>query len=415
MTQLKFSRTRAEPESYLPTRLGDGTIIWGAQNQDQFEQLKDNISISEFDDGGTGVEVEDIGSPSTEITEPFDPKSVRVTPKYLMIDAIIKRIEHKEIVLQSGFQRKAGIWNEGAQSRLIESILVNIPLPAFYFDGSDDENWEIIDGLQRLTALKKFIIDGSLKLSGLEFLTKYQGNSFLDLPRSFQRRIRETQITAFVIQEDVSPNVKFHIFKRINTGGLPLSSQEIRHALNPGIAPELLMKMADSELFKKATAWGISDQRMADRECVLRFFSFTITHHSEYKEGDFNKFINNQMAKINNMSNDDIDLLKIKFKKAMQAAIDIFGYDAFRKRYHPLSARHPINKSLFETWSVNFGNLSDMEIKTLVEKKARVKEHFINLMLDSKFDTSISQGTGSVARVNERFGGIEHLIADVLS
>ncbi len=415
MDTLTFSKIRADSESYLPIRLADGTISWGKHSLEQIEQFDDNISIYEIDDGGTGVEVEDIGSPPTEITEPFDPKSVRVTPKYLMIDAIIKRIEHDEIDLEPGFQRKAGIWNEGAKSRLIESILINIPLPAFYFDGSDDDNWEIIDGLQRLTALKEFIIDGSLKLSGLEFLTKYRDNSFLDLPRSFQRRIQETQITAFVIQEDVNPNVKFHIFKRINTGGLPLSSQEIRHALNPGIAPELLMEMAESDLFKKATANGISDDRMADRECVLRFFAFTITHYSEYKEGDFHKFLNKQMDRINNMSNDKIDLLRAKFKRAMKTAIDIFAYDAFRKRYHPRSARYPINKSLFETWSVNLGKLSDMETKTLVAKKERVKEHFINLMLDLKFEASISQGTGSVARVHERFVGIENIITDVLS
>lgn len=412
MDTLTFSTVSPDPDKYLPIRLADGTISWGAHSLEQIEQFDDNMSIFEMKDGGTGVEVEDIG-PSPEITEPFDPKSIRVTPKYLTIDAVIQRIKFGEIDLRPDFQRK-DIWGVVAQSRLIESILINIPLPAFYFDGSNDEKWDIIDGLQRLLTLKKFILEGSLTLSGLEFLTRYNGKKYNDLPKSFHRRIKETQITAFVIQEGVDPNVKFHIFKRINTGGLPLSSQEIRHALNQGKASVLLMEMAESDLFKNATAHGISDTRMADRECVLRFFAFSITPYTKY-QGDFHKFLNNQMAKINNLSSNEIELLRMKFFRAMKAAIDIFGSDAFRKRYLLRAARFPINKALFETWSLNLDKLNDAELETIITMKESIKEHFINLMLDPKFDASISQGTGSVARVKERFKSIENLITDVLS
>ena len=159
-------------------------------------------------------------------------------------------------------------------------------------DGTDDDEWLVVDGLQRLTALKRFILDGSLQLEGLEFLATLQGKTFGQLPRSYQRRIEETQVTVFVIQENTPPQVKFNIFKRINTGGLPLSPQEIRHALYPGAAAVLLEKLAASPEFKRATANAIRDDRMGDRECVLRGLAFMLLKPESYRAGELDSFLN---------------------------------------------------------------------------------------------------------------------------
>jgi len=290
-------------------------------------------------DNGTGVEVEEVEGIEVEdvasderITDPFNPALIRVDTRPMTIDLLLTRIAHEELDLQPSFQRKGGIWNEGAQSRLIESMLIRIPLPAFYVDATNDDKWLVVDGLQRLTTLKRFIVDQTLKLRELEFLTHLQGKTYIDLPRQFQRRILETQVTVYLIEKGTPSEVKFNIFKRINTGGLPLSAQEIRHALNQGKATEVLARLANSKEFKKAIDNSIRDDRMADRECVMRFFAFTITPYTKYKTKEFDSFLNDRMVDMNKMSDQELEELENRFKRAMVASFDIFGKDAFRKR-----------------------------------------------------------------------------------
>ncbi len=131
----------------------------------------------------------DVSNEEVVITTPFDTSKIRVETKNTQMDSLIKRIKNKEIDLAPGFQRRAGIWSDKAQSLLIESMLIKIPLPAFYMDATDDGCWLIVDGLQRLTTIRRFVISEELALCGLEFLTDYEGKKFSELPRSFQRRI----------------------------------------------------------------------------------------------------------------------------------------------------------------------------------------------------------------------------------
>jgi len=364
-------------------------------------------------DDGTGIEPEDIESDG-QITEPFDPTLIRVETKPMSLDALIARIREGELDLAPGFQRKGGIWKDEAQSRLIESILIRIPLPAFYMDATDEDKWLVVDGLQRLTTLKRFVIDQELRLKGLEFL-KLHGKTFNDLPRNFQRRINETQATVYLIEKGTPPEVKFNIFKRINTSGAPLSAQEIRHALNQGKVTKLLERLAKSAEFKRATDNGIRDDRMADRECVLRFLAFTIVPPTVYKAQDFDSFLSDRMAEINQFSDQKIADLAQQFLRTMRVAFAIFGPDAFRKRDKKEAARYPINKALFEAWSVNINRLDDSQLQHLQEKKDMVMERFIQLMNeDYDFKNSISLGTGDVRKIKYRFEAIEKLIVGIL-
>ncbi|MFD0395065.1 DUF262 domain-containing protein [Streptomyces nogalater] len=145
------------------------------------------------------------------------------------------------IDLAPDFQRKAGIWTDGKQSRLIESLLLRIPIPSFYAAENKDGSWAIVDGIQRLTSIARFVEPQTvgadpLELTGLEYLRNFDGAGFADLSGKLQIRLRETEVVVHVIRRGTPEPVMFNVFARINTGGEPLTRQEIRHA-HPGTGP----------------------------------------------------------------------------------------------------------------------------------------------------------------------------------
>jgi hypothetical protein len=366
--------------------------------------------------GGTGIEEEKEDSAAGfEITQPFDPARIRVDTKPMVISLLMDRVRQKEIDLTPGFQRKGGIWSVKAKSQLIESLLIRIPLPAFYMDGSDESKWLVVDGLQRLSTLKSFVIDKTLQLTGLEFLgNECNGKKFDQLPRNLQRRILETQVTVFLIQENTPPEVKFNIFKRINTGGLPLSSQEIRHALNQGKACTLLQELAESEEFQTATHNGIRDDRMGDRECILRLLAFMTTSYRDYKANNIDAFLNQCMIDLNRLPDHALQRLKLRFKRTMVYCYRIFGDRAFRKQKRGTPRRYPINRALFEVWAANIETLSPESVDQLQAKAADLQERFLTLLDDPDFAASISYGTGDPQKVRIRFSNINKIIGETL-
>lgn len=378
--------------------------------------LKSALDVEE----GIDYEIEEIDSGDSDddaapIISPFNPTEIKMEQRVSAIYLLIQRIANHEINLNPDFQRMEGIWSDRAQSQLIESLLIRIPLPAFYMDATNDDKWLVIDGLQRLTALKRFVIDKSLKLKGLEFLHEYEGKTFDEIPRSLQRRIEESQVTLYLVKEGTPPKVKFNIFKRINTGGVPLSGQEIRHALNLGKSTDLLKELAASPEFRQATANSIKPTRMADREMVLRFLAFTHRDYTEYGRSDeLDGFLTETMDAINKMTSDQIDVLRQRFKKGMQAAYHIFEDRAFRKQTRGSNRRSTVSKALFEAWAVNLARCSEAEIQLLTEKRDLVLGMFIDLMDDPEFVVSISYSTGDSRRVHYRFGRIEELIQEII-
>lgn len=357
-------------------------------------------------------EIEDTDETSSEIRKPFDPTQITITVKPLIIDSLIKRMssEPMRIDLNTEFQRRGNLWKDDVQSRLIESLLVRIPLPAFYFDGSDDNRWEVVDGLQRLYTLKNFVIDKTLKLSNLEYLKQYEGSGFEDLPAFLKGRIEETHVTAYIINPGTPLEVKFNIFKRINTGGLPLKPQEVRHALNQGIPADFVEELAILPEFAQATDNALSRmKRMEDRDFVTRFIAF----YNGYKDyqPDLDTYLNDAMSNLRNLHQAQRNKIKEDFIKAMNVAYQIFEKDAFRKRYNIKDKRKLLNKALFDSLSVNLAILSSEDIKKLIRKKEAIKKKFVELMkTDQKFETAITSGTGKLASIQYRFDKVKEIL-----
>ena len=255
---------------------------------------KNQVIVQDLTEAGlpAGVEADNENRPS----EPFDPASISIETKVVSMDAILRRLKQGTIRLAPSFQRKF-VWDEARKSRLIESLMLRIPLPMFYVAANEDGSWDVVDGLQRLTTIRDFILGNdksdtgkrlfpdakTIRLTELEFWgDRFNTKNFFDIERNTNNaiivnNIMETELRFTVINPGTPEEVKRNIFKRINTGGMPLTAQEIRHALYQGESTVLLEKLVNHRLFSSATDKSIDDSRMAARELVLRFLSFYIS------------------------------------------------------------------------------------------------------------------------------------------
>ena len=363
------------------------------------------------------VELESLGIDNEKtdsddaISNPFDPSKIKVDREQMSVFQVLRKIEHGEIVLQPEFQRNL-VWDSVRRSRLIESALLRLPLPAFYFDGVKANEWTVVDGLQRLSTLRDFMSEKTLKLHGLEYLSAAEGKTFEELPRGMQRDLEETPVTLFIIRPDTPPEVKFTIFYRINTGGLVLTAQEIRHALFQGEATKLLRTLSESNEFKRATDCGVSDSRMDARECVLRYFAFDMHPYTDYGKSDLNGYLSGIMKEINSLSPQRIKELDVGFRSAMTTASKILGRLAFRKYSKGSRRRGPVNKALFESWA---NVLRAYPLERLLEKQQQIVDGLAKAFWsDADYARSLSAGTGSIASVRKRFKRAHQIVKEAL-
>lgn len=304
---------------------------------------------------------------------PYNPKLIRVDTKTFSIDMVNEMINEGEIDLSPDFQR-GFVWTDiTRKSRLIESLLLRIPVPAFYFSQDENGLFQVVDGVQRLTVINSFM-NNEFRLKNLEYLKECNGKWFKNekyknsdnLDGVYTRRIKQTQLFVNIIDPQTPGRVKYDIFKRINTGGKALNNQEIRNCLANKRTRDLLRELAKSKNFLEATRGSISSTRMADEELVLRFVAFYLIDNkkstvSEYKGGM--DLLLDETVELLNLA--DVELLvdvRKKFFAAMDNAFYLFGDRAFRKANY-------INKALFLGVS---RVLSKYTIED-VEKKNRAK------------------------------------------
>ncbi|MCT3662022.1 DUF262 domain-containing protein [Elizabethkingia anophelis] len=367
------------------------------------------------------VEKEEIDEQVKLMEKPFDPTKINIETKTPSLDTLIKRIERETIQMDTSsyFQRKDDLWDIVKQSRLIESILIRFPLPAFFFDASDDNCWLVVDGLQRLSSIRKFCVEKDpkkrLRLTNLEFLTHLNGNTWDDLSGDLQRIIEESQVVIYKIMPGTPTDVKFNIFKRINTGGLVLEPQEIRHALFQGKPSKFIEELAKEPSFLKATEYKIPTHRMLDRDFANRFLAFYLLGYENYQP-DLDTYMSKAMAMINEKSNEELNTIKSDFSKSMELAHSIFGREAFRKVYYNYNRLPPINKALFDAISTQFALITDNERHSLKDKKAKLKKGlFDKLNEDEYFLTAVTSSTGDRNRIIKRHSVIAELIQEILN
>lgn len=367
-------------------------------------------------DAGDGTEKE-LEDETVLMDEPFDPTLIKIETKTPSLDTLIKRIARGSIQMDTTtyFQRRDDLWDKTKQSRLIESILIRFPLPAFFFDATNDDNWLVVDGLQRLSSVRNFVVKKELSLTKLEFLPHLNGKKWDDLPENLQRTIEEAQMVIYKIMPGTPTDVKFNIFKRINTGGLVLESQEIRHALFQGRPADFIGRLANLDEFKEATNNKIKSDRMLDRDFVNRFLCFYLFGTEKYgtKEYgyDLDAYMGRALGEINSKSDVELEGIANDFKSAMGLATSIFKKEAFRKVRGGVSRMPPINKALFEVLSTQLAHLSVEEGERLKNNGEAFKASLKDLLTtDSYFFSALTSGTSHKAKVVYRHEKIGELI-----
>lgn len=351
-------------------------------------------------------EDEDLGDNANleDKIEPFDPKKVDISITTPNLGTLIMRLRHNEIDLMPDFQRSRDLWSKQEQSRLIESILIRLPIPAFYFDAIIEDKWQVVDGLQRLSAISNFAVNKTLHLTNLEFLTDYEGCGYDELPRPLQRRIDEFQTSVYLIKPGTPLEMKYSLFNRINTGGLKLNQQEIRHAMsqsiNSGAASSFLQQIVKKEEFILIAK--NKNHRMSHEELALRHMTFVLFGVEEYKSS-LPKFLNSGMAKLGKLKPQKLKSLQDNFLRSLSIAYKIFGDDSFKKTLAKPTQKKVVNKPLFEAVSVCLASLNEIEATNLIKNKKPFASSFKALLEDPHFDIAISKSTANTDNVQTRF------------
>jgi hypothetical protein len=355
------------------------------------------------------VELEDEETEGLPPQRPYDVAKLNMETRNMSVYQALRKIENNQINLQPDFQR-AFVWDEVRQSRLIESILIRIPLPAFYLDATDQTNWNVVDGLQRLTTLFNYCRKRAFKLRGLQFLSELENLSFEELPTKYQVLIEDdTQLLFYNLMPGTPIQAKFTIFSRVNTGGMQLLPQEIRHALNQGPATRLLADLAQNTIFRTVTKGVVDTLRMGDRELILRVLAFMHLGFLEYRKfNELESFLVYAMEELNHLPEIQMKTLASDFLQSLQKVDALFGRYAFRKFYAIDGRRSPFNKALFEVWTTTVRNYT---LPDLMSNRDEILNGFVELVNFSEtFSRSISSSTSSFTAVSNRFGYIEELL-----
>lgn len=326
---------------------------------------------------------------------PKEERQVNIDRSTYSIYEIYRRYKRNDIIIQPFYQR-GSVWQNSKKSKLIESVISNIPIPSFYFAELQDGKWEVVDGQQRLRAFFDFI-DGEYQLSSLSVLSELNKSKFSNLPPLQQRKIEDYILHIFIIQKNSHPDIRFDIFERINEGATQLNAQELRNSMFRDNQNSFLEKLSKKPSFIKLTKGKLSETRLKDQEAVLRFLSFYKKGYKECYSGNMNSFLNDTMSNFHSyFSEDNLKFIEDHFSNTMNLIFEVFGENAFTR-----NNRRVINMSLFDIISYSF---SKIDHTLIFEKRYEINELYLRLTEnDEEFVKSISYNTLSKENLNYRF------------
>jgi hypothetical protein len=324
------------------------------------------------------------------------------------LETLVKKIQKNVIKLNPEYQRKHR-WSNENSSRLIESLILNIPIPFIYISqdvdvdvevDTESSRFSVIDGQQRLTAIYNFF-QNEYQLEGLEVLDKLNGSFYKDLPSFLIRRLEERSIRCLRIDSTVDPQVKYDIFERLNSGSVKLESQELRNATCRGPFKDLVKKLVCNNDFLTACKLAPESKRvkkMEDEELVLRFFAINFKNgHDDYK-GKFKQFLTTKMSNFNDL--DDESLKKMErlfvhtFRKIGASNISI-PFAKYRVTGKTVKKMSDFNAAVFDA-------ITHLFIISILKDKPVSEDMIIDMFSDPEFFSACEGSVNDVAKLNTR-------------
>lgn len=345
------------------------------------------------------------------LTQPSDPE----------VKGLWDKKRRGRLDVQPDFQRHF-VWDLKTCSRLIESALLRVPLPAIYLSEEKDGSTAVIDGQQRLTAFFDFIKDDGYKLTGLEVLKELNGKKYSDLGEEEQDKISGCSLRVITFLKDSHPDLKFEIFQRLNSGSISLNSQEMRNCMYRGSYNQLLRELSENAEYQKIIGLTERHKRMWDVESALRFAAFYFNGYLDYKP-PMKKFLNDEMAKRQEIPEADKERLKTAFKNAVASVFTVFmdapGETAFRRWLIDTTTnefrREPkqFSASIFDILMWSFAR---EDRNALTRNADAIRESMIHLSTsNSNFIDFITRATSSKKAVVGRFDIWRKCLDEILS
>lgn len=320
---------------------------------------------------------------------------------------VLRRIKSGTFIMDPDFQRDF-IWTDEKQSKLIESVLMRIPLPVFYLGEDSKGRMIVVDGLQRLSTFKRFE-ENSLQLK-LPKQPELNKKRFKDITAKLQNRIEDCNLILYIIDAKVPERARLDIFERVN-GGVPLTRQQMRNCLYNGTATQFLKDEAATELFKKATGNSLTTETMRDREFVNRFCAFQLLSLDNYKDG-MDEWLAMALKAMNGFDSSRLLQLSKEFQNSLQNNFFLFNDQAFRKHVPGQDRRAVLNASL---WDVMITGLAKYSIDEVKQNAEILKKRFYELLKDEHFVSSITNGPNSTGNVKHRFEVSQKMFKEVFN
>ena len=345
------------------------------------------------------------------------PMSIKVDRGFYTVYELKRKYDKqdKQIILDSAFQRE-DVWSPTQKAELVESILMGLPLPIFYFNEDKRGRLVVVDGRQRLTALFEFL-QGDFALKNLKILKEINGYKFEKLDPLMQSKIEDYQIQAHVIQPPTPDRIKFDIFDRVNRAGTQLNKQEIRNALYQGNATVLLKEVTESQEFINATEKAfVKNSRMKDRYILLRFLAFELYFRKKlvddngflyvYKN-DIDELLGYTMEYLNLMDVNETLSFKKEIKKALENTFFYLEGDGFRLVNN--GKKSPVNMNVFEVvmhLMLNISYKNNAISNIVADRVQRMKE-------SDEFKDSIGNHRDNQIKIKARYKIVDDIKREI--